>query len=368
MSVKLRLHKRYFVILLISITIIVLLHTHLPKDPPKALSQNLALKKTSHVDATKPSPVIVQPFGGLGNQLFHFAAAYSLAKKRNSDLYICLPSNWEIGTNSVYLMKFYATDRSYLLWAFNILYENIFIGNETGCTKMTNITGVNGTKFYFVNERTMLSNNMPTDHVLYVAGCFESETFFKTHANEIVRQFSPKMDVRKLLENSINDYASIMSTTESVAVHIRRGDFITENRLLPMTYYEAAIERMKMEIAKMGGTKKIKFFVFSDDIEAVKLEFRNATENLVFVSNKNLSRLADFMLMKRCKHIIIANSTFSWWAAYLNDNENKIIIAPLPKFPRDWYDRQQFDDFSMKLFGGNLSYPDTWITIDPFKS
>ncbi|XP_037042926.1 O-antigen biosynthesis glycosyltransferase WbnK-like [Bradysia coprophila] len=362
MSVKiLRLHQRYFAAVLITTTII-LVYAYLPPDPePPDLSRGIL--------APKSKPVIVQPGGGIGNQLFQFAAAYSLAKRRNSDLYICVPSNWESSMDSEFLLKFYATDRSYLLSAFNILYQQTVIGTETGCKEMADLAGVNATEKWYVNERTILDiGNIPKDQVVHVDGCLESEIFFKPFESEVIRQFSLKNHVREMVDQSIKDFASIILSTDSVAIHIRRGDFIWENRLIPISYYEAAIKRMKIEMAKIGATTDITFFVFSDDIDAVKTDFRNMTENFVFVSNKGLSRVADFVLMTMCKHLIVANSTFSWWAAYLNGNEKKIIIAPLPKFPKDFYESQCFDEFYMQIYGGNLTYPDKWITVDPFNN
>lgn len=353
MSVKLKLYKRYFAILLIAATFAVLFYEYLPQDL---------------TDDIKLPPVIVQPLGGLGNQMFQFVAAYSLAKKRNSELYLCLPNNWESSMNSEQIMEFRATDRSYLLWAFNIVSDNILIANEFGCTKMTNFSGIENTKMHFTSEGTILSSNMPIDNVVYLAGYFESEIFFKPHEIDIVRQLTLKTKIREQLELSVKDFASIISATESVAVHVRRRDFISENRLLPMSYYENAIEKMKIEISKTDARDKVTFFVFSDDIDAVKSDFRHMTENFVFVSNKDLSQLADFMLMMMCKHIIVANSTFSWWTAYLNGNKKKIVIAPLPRNPQEWTESQHFDAFFTEIYGGNLSYPQKWITINPFKN
>lgn len=361
LKLKLLLYKRYFAVFLTAVIFIVLRYVHLPQD----LEQDQPPKRFL-TDEQKLPPVIVQPLGGLGNQMFQFSAAYSLARKRNSELFLCLSNNWESSVNSDNLMEFQATDRSYLLWAFNIVYDNILIANEFGCTKMTNFSGIENMEMYFVNENTILNSNVPVDKAIYLAGYYESEIFFKPHASEIIQQLSVKRNIRKRLENSIKYFASIISSaTDSVAVHVRRRDFISENRKIPILYYRAAIKRMKIEI---GATKEITFFVFSDDIDTVKSDFRNITENFVFVSNKDLSQLADFMLMAMCNHIIVANSTFSWWTAYLNGNKKKIVIAPLPRNPQEWTDSQHFNEFLTEIYGGNLSYPQKWITINPFNN
>ncbi len=358
MSVRLKLYKRYLAVSLIGIIFVVPFYVYLHFFPT--------------YDDTKLPPVIVQPLGGLGNQMFQFVAAYSLAKTRNAKLYLCLPNNWESSMNSKQLLESHVTtDRSYLLWAFNIFYDNILIANEFGCTRMTNFSDTKNTEMYFVNESTILNNgNIPIDKAIYLAGYFESEIFFQSHQSEIIRQFTLKPEIERQLESSVQHFASTISyVTESVAVHVRRRDFISENRLIPISYYENAIKRMKIDIARAGGdTKKITFFVFSDDIDVVKSDFQNIAESFVFVSNKQLSQLADFMLMTMCKHIIVANSTFSWWTAYLNRNKKRIIIAPLPRNPQEWTESQHFDEFYTRIYGGNLSYPQKWITINPFRN
>lgn len=317
-----------------------------------------------NVQSTNEQPVIVHPVGGLGNQLFQYAAAYALARKRNSFLHICLPSEWENSMNDENLVIFSATDRSNLLWAFNITNENTMFD---GYNDPSNDLTVNDA-MYFANENAVLDGNVPNDKMINLSGYFESEIFFKNYKKEILRQLTFRENIIEKFKDQINNFASIITLTESVAVHVRRGDFVSENRLIPISYYEDAIKRMKMEIAKDDERRNVTFFVFSDDIDKVKADFENISENFIFVSNKDLSRLADFMLMAMCKHIITGNSTFSWWAAYLNRNENKIVIAPLPKFPPEWYKDQHFEEIYTKIYGGSLTYPSEWIAINPFKS
>lgn len=336
--------KRCFIVSFVSLTFLLIFHLQ------------LSSKRLNYF--WKNAPVIVRPIGGIGNQMFQYAAAYSLAKRRNSDLYLCLESNWESFTNNDNLLHFDVTDRSFSLWAFSISYDKIILenGSETKNPE-TN----------FVDEKSVFTNGVPDCGMVYLYGYFESETFFESYKQEIMQRLSLKTKVEKQLESSVNSFSSEISSTESVAIHVRRKDFSLEHRFLPISYYEDAINRMKTEIAnKVGERKDVTFFVFSDDIDRVKSEFASLTENFVFVSNVNSSRLADFVLMKMCKHIITGNSTFSWWAAYLNDYVLKIVIAPLPKFQAEWYANQNFDELHHQIYGGNLTYPRTWITVNPF--
>ncbi len=344
MALNLFLYKRlYLLILLITIVFLVISY----KDLSKYWND--------------PSVVILDPIGGLGNQLFQYSAAYALAKKRNSYLYLCLPHDWRNALRGGHLTQFDANDRSNLLNAFDISYEYIVIKYESECKNMKS----DGT--HFVDEIALLTNTVPaTGKMVFLSGYFESEIFFKSYRNEILQQFTLKPMISDQLEIAIYGFASIISVSESVAVHVRRRDFNSSSdyRVLPISYYQEAINQMKTENSKRASAKNLTFFVFSDDINQVKVDFENISENFVYVSNTDLSRLADFILMTMCKHIIIANSTFSWWAAYLNKHKNKIVIAPMPKFPKG---NQSLNKLHTEIYGGKLTYPDNWLTINPLK-
>lgn len=346
MVVKLLLYKRLcLVVLLITIAFLVISYTNLSKFFWNA------------------QPVILQPVGGLGNQLFQFSAAYALARNRNSYLYICLPNDWKNSMKDEHLTQFDANDRSILLWAFDISYEKVVMKSKIDCKNMENDLKIK----VFADEMALLSSDtIATGKMVFLSGYFESETFFKSYKKEIRQQLTLKPMISDELEIAMYAFASAISTTESVAVHVRRRDFnsVSDYRVLPISYYQVAINKMKIEYSRRAAGKSLTFFVFSDDIDQVKLDFEIIAENFVFVSNKDLSRLADFMLMIMCEHIIIANSTFSWWAAYLNKHENNIVIAPMPKFSKQ---NRSFNEQYAQIYGGKLTYPDKWLTINPFK-
>ena len=128
------------------------------------------------------------------------------------------------------------------------------------------------------------------------------------------------LDYKKEIENCVN----------SVSIHVRRGDYLEDNNKkrftqLGLDYYNKGIEFMK------NNFSNVKFFVFSNDIEWCKKNFERSND-FIYVGNNKLEDYHDFSLIKFCKHNIIANSTFSWWGAYLNNNQNKIVIMP-----KNWY-------------------------------
>ncbi len=120
----------------------------------------------------------------------------------------------------------------------------------------------------------------------------------------------------------------IPKKTDMVSIHIRRGDYVNNRFYIDLCesdYYEQAIKMFPNE----------KFLVFSDDIEWCKVYFKDRGFEFVDVLNPDgsmRSEVDDMNLMASCKHNIIANSTFSWWAAFLNPNKDKKVIAP-----RDWF-------------------------------
>jgi hypothetical protein len=118
----------------------------------------------------------------------------------------------------------------------------------------------------------------------------------------------------------------MMKKSEAVVIHVRRGDYLSEkNRgiyeLCDMKYYDSAIDKVKKNV------KNPLFFVFSDDIGWCRKSF-DKSEKIVFVDDSLNTDIDDFTLMLQGKHFIIANSTFSWWAAWLNTVPNKIVISP----------------------------------------
>ncbi len=174
-------------------------------------------------------------------------------------------------------------------------------------------------------------------------GNFESPKYFDDIRDTILKEFTPKYGK---LKKNLELYEEIESS-ESVCVTIRRGDFLSEKNkkghyVCKEDYFERAIIQMKINV------KNAKFFVFSDDIEWVK-------NNMKFPEGTKFEDGTDpvwekLRLMYECKHFIISNSTFSWWAQYLSRNEQKTVIAP-----SRWKNTWQNSDI----------YMDNWILIEP---
>ena len=141
-----------------------------------------------------------------------------------------------------------------------------------------------------------------------------------------------------------------MNAASSVSVHVRRGDYVNDPKTnayhgtCSLDYYKKAVEIIRNKV------KDPVFFIFSDDAEWVKKNF-NIDEQQVLVSEpEKLSLTEELKLMASCRHSVVANSSFSWWGAWLNNNNEKMVIAP-----QKW--------FADPLIDTSDLIPSAWIRI-----
>ena len=145
-------------------------------------------------------------------------------------------------------------------------------------------------------------------------------SYFNDIEKEITKTFIFKEEIIKFCVDYINQI-KLLEDEILVGIHFRRGDYLIYSSLnLSLDYYYKATKT----IQELFPNKKIKFLIFSNEIEWVKENFK--IDNCIYV--EDLDRFKDMCLMSLCDHIIIANSSFSWWGAYLNQNPNKKIICP----------------------------------------
>lgn len=262
--------------------------------------------------------IIVKVKGGLGNQLFCYASAYGIAKENKQELVL---------DKYIYDTNYFL--RNYMLDKFNTITNKTLLKYKPSQNKIKQIMYKATRKILIKNiykaklikekEEFVYQSIKYNSSNLYLDGYWQSYLYFDKYRNEIINKFTPEVDLNlkcpKLLERIENQ--------KSVAIHIRRGDYITFNggKCLDMEYYNKAIK-------ELDGSS-VEFYVFTDDIEFCKKNFSNM-KNIKFIGEEaELTDLEEFALMSKCKHFIIANSSFSWWAAYLSVNNDKIVIAPV---------------------------------------
>ena len=182
----------------------------------------------------------------------------------------------------------------------------------------------------------------------YIEGYFQNEKYFLSIRDELIANFTIKCDVSKYTQQISKQ---ILAENISASLHIRRGDYISNtdtnnvHGTCDLEYYKRAMSMMN------GKYKEIRYFIFSDDIAWVKENLE--VENAVYIDSKE-KRIPheDIYLMSLCSHNIIANSSLSWWGAWLNQNDDKTVIAP-----KRWFsDEIMFNQ-------SNDIVPTKWIKI-----
>lgn len=297
----------------------------------------------------KSTKKIIKFNGGLGNQMFQYAFACALAHKFNSDIVFDFSYFKDVLENKN------VTSRSFELDVFGIDckvaqaedFTNVKRLDFSSSLKKT-IAKIFPKTFninYFREKDNHFFNKALFEYSGYIfyEGYFQNEKYFKHIRESLLKSFSLKAQLdeqnRSMLEKIKN--------TNSVSIHVRRGDYVTLdyvnkiNGVCSIEYYQKAIKYIAKKI------KNPHFFLFSDDIEWLQENLKPDFDFTIVDFNNNKGYF-DLELMKNCKHNIIANSSFSWWGAWLNENSDKIIVAP-----KKWTNKRQ----------KNRIVPDNWIKL-----
>ena len=256
--------------------------------------------------------------GGLGNQMFQYAAGLSAAHNLKTNLKIDL--SWFDNLNELDTPRFYELDNFSLKQDLISLNQYYFV-NDPINKRLLSIGKVRLN--YYKEPHFEYDNNFKKiKNDTYLEGYFQTEQYFKNIRLEILKSFSIKNEPSIKSKEIIN----LAHKNESVSLHVRRGDYVTNKNaskfhgLMGEEYYKKAISIINKKI------KNPKYFIFSDEIDWVKKNF-DLPKGSIFVTH-NKSGIKDMRIMIECKHNIIANSSFSWWGAWLGKNSDKKVIAP----------------------------------------
>ena len=289
--------------------------------------------------------IIVQIAGGLGNQMFQYATGRALAEKRKTELKIdCwvmfnFYKLWPYELDKLKLKENFAEKNE--VPYFNVPSKNIIFRTLKYVMRKNKITLK---KYYFEEEFKFDPKLLEQPDGTYLHGAFQTEKYFKDIRHILLREF----EFKKKLDKKNEAIAKQMSECNSVSVHFRKGDYVSNKKNLSIfencsiNYYKKSVEFIAKKV------KEPIFYVFSDDIDWVKKNFE-IKHKTVFVHNPGKDSYKDMILMSTCKHNIIANSSFGWWGAWLNKNPEKIVIAP-----KKWFVKTKAPDI----------IPEDWIKID----
>ncbi len=298
--------------------------------------------------------IVVELAGGLGNQMFEYALGRHLAILNGCDLKLDLS---RLKRDPL---------RDYSLNCFNIV-ENFAQDCEVRVLKYGSAKLVPFLFFQFVSKILgKLNINSPFKSPNYVSersanfsseilelkgnvflsGYWQTEKYFSSIRKILMDEFSfkapPDADNLQLIER--------IRAGNAVSVHIRRGDYISNPSIRSLycccdeAYYQRAIAEIVPRVSDPH------FFVFSDDPEWVSENFATPGKMTVVNLNKGDRCFEDMRLMSLCQHNIIANSSFSWWGAWLNENPGKVVIAP-----KNWFNSEKLETEDL--------IPETWLKL-----
>lgn len=266
--------------------------------------------------------IVVRIWEGLGNQMFQYAYARALKQKgfdvrldldkaydeafkkyRNHSVRSSSIQNYRITLPHIDVSKY---GKYFYLRRENCL-EKLFYNLAT--------SGLTKYRFYeevspeYSDERNQLFGEW------YIKGWFQSENYFKDIREILAEEFVPrkKIKISKQLRYAMED-------KESVSIHVRRGDFVKIGMAIKLEYYLEAAALMNKKYNNPV------FLIFSDDMEWTRKNL-NIDGRCIYVDG-NFKDYEELFIMSRCSSNIITNSTFSWWAAWLNPNKDKYVIAP----------------------------------------
>ncbi|MFL5763694.1 MAG: alpha-1,2-fucosyltransferase [Bacteroidia bacterium] len=269
--------------------------------------------------------IIVKLMGGLGNQLFQYAFGKAMALKHGVQLKVDVSG---IGDHAGY------TSRELELAHFD---KHITIASEKELEpyqkgKLSKImdlaslsVGLNSGSMYVREPHfhfSALAMKAPED--AYLDGYWQSEKYFAAVKNELIALLTDGVS----LSQKSAGLADQMQKENSVAIHVRKGDYVSVKQnqeiyaALDGAYYLAAIEYIKTHV------KDPVFYIFSDEPDWFTKNIKANVPVVNVTDNRGSSSYQDLFLMSCCKHNIIANSSFSWWGAWLNKHPQKIVIAP----------------------------------------
>lgn len=239
---------------------------------------------------------------GLGNQIFQYAFGYAVSRSSDSKFII-------------YKYEAQPDHRPYQIEKYDIAYDGIIEHDNRSfvdklllkCSRK-----IEDEEFTF-NDNLL---NQKNSSVFYL-GYWQNWRYFDSYRDDLGCMFQYKEEYSDVCAEYMND---IDNNMDAVSIHIRKGDYDSINLAMDLQYYKDAISYLNSSL------KSVRYYIFSDDKDFVRANMDWLDE---YVLVENVSDIEEFEIMRKCKHHIIANSTFSWWAAYLGIDRNGIVVAPV---------------------------------------
>jgi len=285
--------------------------------------------------------VVIRLSGGLGNQLCEYALGRAIALKNKCELKLDLINYDSINrfafrSERGYHLKFFSGPVKSPRWNMvnTYLFLAAWIVNKLGAKRifsvLCRVLDINVIQADNIEALNAAFGDAPIPRIgerefLYLAACYGHVDFFQKYEAVIRKDFllaNPPADQNNFL------YEDCSSSDSSISIHIRRADYLLPSNgatVLGLVYYSRAIHELKKIV------ENPLWIVFSDDIQWCRKEFY-FLQNVTFVEGNEGTPWEDLRLMSACKHHIIANSTFSWWGAFLGRDQHGVTCYPKPWF------------------------------------
>ena len=292
--------------------------------------------------------IIAKITGGLGNQLFQYAAGRRLASIHNTELKLDVSSfeTYKLHRYSLNYLAIKAPEASRA--EIEALRGNMEGGKLSKLVERLRRRKLFPKNPHYIKEVDQGFNpkilDLPDD--VYLDGYWQNEKYFKDREILIREEYV----LKEPLSGESNNLSERILSSNSVSIHVRRADYVANQanqkiyEILGPDYYSKSIEAVKNQVEDPQG------FIFSDDISWVRENFKLDLPTFYVDFNGPEKNYEDMYLMSLCRHHIIANSSFSWWGAWLGNNSDKLVFAP-----KHWYRNRVLDNKN--------SYPDGWIKI-----
>jgi hypothetical protein len=274
--------------------------------------------------------VTTKILGGLGNQMFQYAAARALAIKCGCPVRVDITAFKTYQIHNGFELKKFALDRETLRLDCS---QDEAPKQEIGHSKfsvsklMRYVSRKLNTikpNFYLEKDFSYDADLLNQSPPVTIEGYWQSYKYFPDIRDQLLEDFCLLESPTGLNEELVKK----ISECNSVSIHIRRGDYVSNananfyHGICGLDYYQHAIDKIE------SITSDPTYFIFSDDIDWCRQNLKLSKEPTFIAHNQGANSHFDMHLMSLCKHNIIANSSFSWWGAWLNKNQNKCVIAP----------------------------------------
>eukprot|EP00347_Sterkiella_histriomuscorum_P003666 403363413 len=278
---------------------------------------------------------------GLANHMYHYAAALNIAQEvGGAQIWMF---DYSFDWRAFDKREFKTDDRDFGLDQLNIQFGGL-IGTDTWNRMLY--------KAYTINEKNYFTIDK-TQKLYVLRDWFQYIDFYRNVEQLIKHHY---VTTRLFTNYQFYEYLKDIKSSASVCVHFRLGDYIDYNWHLPFSYQQTAMELI------LDKVENPKFFVFTDSVKNIEENADKFFDGLeyVIVSKSNLPNMDEFELIRNCKYLIKANSSYSFWAVYLADYKDKMVISPFPNFSK-LQNRYSYDnDF-------HYQHPKDWILLYPFE-